>query len=338
MITICQSKITDIKNIMKYIGSNFKRTNHILSKNKKVINWLYYDKKKYKYNFLLAKKNFKQIVGLIGIIKNSHFQKNLFRDIIWFSPYHSLQSERINFSGIKLLKELKLRNKNQIIGTIGCNELAKKILEILGFKTGSLRHYYILNPEKKKYLICKIKSRPKILNFKQNEFKIKKKKLNKFNISKEELKRYERKFFKNLKYFNNKFTDNPFYKYSYYFIENKKKKYGFFVGRECKYKKNNVLRLVDYYGDINCLSKIGYELFILVTKNKYEYLDFYNYGIDKKLLLKSGFLVNNFNENIIPNYFEPFEKKNINLDFAIWPKKYKYFLFKGDCDQERPSI
>ena len=55
----------------------------------------------------------------------------------------------------------------------------------------------------------------------------------------------------------------------------------FFVGRECRYKKNNVLRLVDYYGDINCLSKIGYELLILVTKNKYEYLDFYNYGIDK---------------------------------------------------------
>ena len=41
---------------------------------------------------------------------------------------------------------------------------------------------------------------------------------------------------------------------------------------------------------------------------------------------------------IVPKYFEPFEKKNINLDFAYKVNsKSLYFIFKGDSDQDRPS-
>ena len=82
--------------------------------------------------------------------------------------------------------------------------------------------------------------------------------------------------------------------------------------------------------------------FILVMLEEYdaEYIDLYSHGVQIELLEQAGFInrkkVNNL---IIPNYFEPFEQKNIDLTFA-----YKTIqtlppvrLFKADGDQDRPQ-
>ena len=77
----------------------------------------------------------------------------------------------------------------------------------------------------------------------------------------------------------------------------------------------------------------------MLKKNKYEYLDFYNLGIEKKLLQKAGFQKNKFsNKIVIPNYFEPFEKRNVNIQCVTWPKKTEIPVFKGDGDQDRPRF
>ena len=61
--------------------------------------------------------------------------------------------------------------------------------------------------------------------------------------------------------------------------------------------------------------------------------------MDKKILKKAGFKQNKFTKNIIiPNYFEPFVKENINICTAVWPKKTQLLIFKGDGDQDRPSF
>lgn len=336
MITITKSKISDLKKIMRYVKKNFYR-NHILSTNKKVIKWWYYNNKNKTYNFLLAKKN-KKIIGFLGYIKNSHFQNFFFKDVVWFSPLHSLKTERNYFSGIELINRLLNKNKNKIIGTTGCNPMAKKIYSILGFKTGHLNHYYLINPNLKKYHICSFKKKPKKKLVKKNKLKIIKSKNLNFIINKKELLYYQKKYFKDMNYFLSKFSKNPFYHYCYFIIKKENKNLGFFVARECFYKKSKVLRFVDYFGDVNCLKKIEYELQKIVINYKYEYIDFYNYGINKKILFLSGFKLSKGNHDIIPNFFEPFEKKNIEINFAFWPKKVNLMIFKGDCDQERPSI
>ena len=54
---------------------------------------------------------------------------------------------------------------------------------------------------------------------------------------------------------------------------------------------------------------------------------------------KSGLHKNNFNDQIVvPNYFEPFVKQNINLRWAIkTSNSIMTPMFKGDCDQDRPN-
>ena len=77
----------------------------------------------------------------------------------------------------------------------------------------------------------------------------------------------------------------------------------------------------------------------LLVEEKAEYLDFMQYGIQKKYFIEAGFsLLNNTQDVIIPNYFEPLVKKNIPLLFSHnLYKKTNFRLFKGDGDQDRPN-
>ena len=103
------------------------------------------------------------------------------------------------------------------------------------------------------------------------------------------------------------------------------------------FKKRKSLRIIDFNGDHKKIRFIGGQLIKFIEKNNYEYLDFYNFGIDKKYFKSAGFSEVN-NDVIIPNYYEPFLRKNIKINFAVYPKIKNFILFKGDCDQERPSL
>ena len=70
----------------------------------------------------------------------------------------------------------------------------------------------------------------------------------------------------------------------------------------------------------------------------YEFIDFYCYGIAHQYLKKAGFsLLSQEDGNIIPNYFEPFERENVKIRIVVahWPS---FHLSRGDGDQDRPSI
>ena len=71
-----------------------------------------------------------------------------------------------------------------------------------------------------------------------------------------------------------------------------------------------------------------------------EYADFYEYAIDSSIMLQTGLLKNNFdNKIIIPNHFQPFLKKNICLKWSVKSNNSSMTpIFKGDCDQDRPSM
>ena len=114
---------------------------------------------------------------------------------------------------------------------------------------------------------------------------------------------------------------------------------GFFVIRVSEHKKRKALRIVDFFGHENALIKIAYPLRDLLNIYEAEYIDFYEYGIDNLIMKKSGLYKNTFDKKIvIPNYFEPFIKKNINLTWALKSDApISTLLFKGDCDQDRPS-
>ena len=137
----------------------------------------------------------------------------------------------------------------------------------------------------------------------------------------------------------NRYINHPYYKYEIYKIE-QKKIIAILVTREIIHRKSKMIKIVDFIGEAKNFSKIGnFFEFILSNKNA-EYLDFYSFGINNRYIEDAGLINNSNHKNIIPNHFEPFELKNVDIYCGfknqISDKKIK--IFRGDGDGDRPSI
>lgn len=317
--------------LIRFLKRNWS-ANHILSKNKELLRWMYYDKKNKKYNFIISQDKNK-IFSILGVL----FQKINHTTICWLTMWAINKNEKNN-NGIDLLKYIFKNMKPSFVGTIGCNENVSNIYKHLGFKVDFMEQYYIKNTYLKKFNLIKCS---------ENHYSFKKHKNIRLDIHSDlkfykKIKNYktlEKKFLKNYNFFDYKFYKNPFYKYFFLVISNKNKTLGFFSCRTNVFKKTKVLRLVNYFGPDDLLLRVSDSLKEFLNYYNFEYLDFLCFGYKFLKLEKYGFKKNVFKSNkIIPYYFEPFVKKNVKLIFAFWPKNFSFPLFKADCDQDRPNI
>ena len=333
--------LTDLKNLKYYLKINW-FNNHILLKNKKILNWYYKDDKN--YNFFYFKKN-KIVTSCLGILFNKNFKKktknsifNIENQIVWLTLWSTDKKINTN-SALDLLFFIMHKAKESIIATVGCNKNSFNIFKSLGFRCGFLKHYYFKNPQKIKFNLIKVKNYNNKI-YKNN--KKNKKKLFLLNFKKtyhkiKNLDILEKKFKKDYYYFNSKYFNNPFYTYNFLFYKDINVE-GFFVVRVSKYNSFKSLRIVEFFGNYEKLRNLTYDLKEISKKKNYEYIDFYNFGIPSKILIKLGFVMNKYKKDtVIPNYYEPFVLKNVKLGFSFFPPNRKIYLFKGDCDQERPN-
>ena len=325
---ICKKK--EIKKLKKFIHHEWKK-DHILSKNNNVIEWFYGNKKL--INFVLAKYQ-KKIIGILGFIPNFQFDYKLKKNpIIWLALWKVKKDTSYNGVGLGLLNFLQKKFKGYAIACNGINNEVEKIYKLLNYKSFYLNHYYLINPSlaqkiiKKKIKIKKyneIKSTYKLENLKKRE-------IEKFKYS---IKHQNKK---SSKYFINRYLKCPFFKYFIFGIFKKNKLKGIFSTKIQNYKSSKILRIIDYYGDTNCLRHLKVPIQKKMIELDIEYTDFYNFGINEILIKKSGFIRNNFNKKIvIPNYFYPFKNKNIKIRSVYKNKSQRLFFYKGDGDQDMP--
>lgn len=336
-INFCKTK--DIHHLMKFIGDHWSK-DHILAKNINFMKWQHYEKEKKFYNFIVAKKN-KDLIGCHGFISHSHFSKKLLlNNTIWMVNWLAIKGAPNPGLDLIFFPQNNLRYNR--IGTIGCNKKAKTIYKKMGFKVGNMKHYFTINSKIKSFKIIKVSKKiHQNLNKDLSSKKIKYLKSDlKLKIFGNDTMGLVKKYGKDETFFQNRYINHPYYRYKIYLIYDFKKVVGFFVIRVCKFKKKKALRIVDFFGYEDALVGISSALQKLLLETKAEYVDFYEYGIKNSIMLKSGLVKNSFkNDIIIPNYFEPFVKKNINLGWAIKTKNSKITpMFKGDCDQDRPSL
>jgi hypothetical protein len=109
--------------------------------------------------------------------------------------------------------------------------------------------------------------------------------------------------------------------------------------RKISVNNSNVLRIVDVIGELTNLPNLHAQFQLLLKNHNAEYVDMLNYGVEQNAILNIGFKELDFNGNlIIPNYFEPFEQKNVKVEFACKTPFEQFVIFKGDSDQDRPNI
>lgn len=121
-----------------------------------------------------------------------------------------------------------------------------------------------------------------------------------------------------------------------YGIEKENKAEAVFVLRKEIYNNHCAIRFVDYIGTQEVISETG-DFFRHILKEKnIEYVDFYCDGIKEEYLMDAGFaLLQEKDTNIIPNYFSPYIKENI--DIYVSSTKQGTVFTKADADQDRPN-
>ena len=322
----------DLDSFFIFIQSHWKK-NYIFNKDKNFFKWQFYNKATKRYNFIIAK-DANKIIGCIGFIPNSIYSSNFKnKDHIWLVNW--IVSKDYNSASLKLMHYLLKEINFSFIGTIGCTNKTYKILKAFGFKTGKLTHIVNENKNIKNFKIGDFKN---LKNLKKNKlplnYKIK-------LVDKKLLSIFFKKIipinFKDKEYFLNRYVNHPLYKYKLYGVWKSDQPHGFLVVRACKFSKSKSLKIVDYHGHKIDIESLFVSFNKILKKNYFEFIDFY-------FLLNGNFFINysNFiikNKIIVPNFFEPFIKKNIKINYAYFNQKKNYqpFLTRGDCDQDRPS-
>jgi hypothetical protein len=138
----------------------------------------------------------------------------------------------------------------------------------------------------------------------------------------------------------NRYYRHPIYRYGFIGIKNLHGTVdAVFVYRKCSAEDAAGIFIVDYIGKTDVL-KGSYSAFVefLQSKNA-EYISFPCSGIEDEILREAGFLLRDDSDVIVPVYYEPFVRTNVNLDYHYWTKDglQDAIIVKGDADQDRPN-
>ncbi len=322
---------TDIETVMAFIRDYWSQE-HIFANNRSFLEYqhLVHDK----FTFIIAEgSKSKKVYGLKGYIESNRGST----PDVWGAIWKTIKSPNVML-GIDMRTFFHDHVKHRVSIGVGLSKMSLQIDNMLpDVQVRELPHFYRLT-EQADYRVAEIHTKT-ILTPKNDQLLLKR--IPSFAELKERFAPegfQARKPYKDLWYIEHRYYAHPIYRYIVYGV------YGsndtlrsLLICREQEYEETKILRLVDFIGHDEDLAKIGNQFDQLLTRGGYEYADFYCYGIDEKILNDFGFVVKKpESRNIIPNYFEPFVRKNIDMFFAATDLNDLY-VFKADGDQDRPN-
>lgn len=325
------AELEDIPKIMKYIDINWKK-DHIMSCDRKLFDYEFVHGNEVDFVIAVHRKR-KTIEAIFGFLRCSESRKG----DIWGSFWH-VRDNNQRLLGIELAKRVyTLTGCRSHIGN-GANPNTTVPLRKVLFhdQTGKMKQYYWLNPRIKDYRIAEViepwnpqkkEGAPSYELVRFDSFE----ELNRhFDIKKNTGLPYKDSW-----YFNHRYFMHPYYKYLVYGVSDGNRVQAILVAREQELGGAVVLRIVDFIGEHRWIEGLYDALDHLAELNQYEYIDFFEYGIPESCLECAGFQDRDKYQNIVPNYFEPFVRENI--DIWVHFQKAGTTFFKADGDQDRPN-
>jgi len=330
-IRFCRKEEMD--KLQLYIKDNI-NINESLANNSVFFNWFFGNKTDNYYNCLLAvHKESNQIHGFFGILPIYAYDSKLFsKKDIWVTNFSVKSSHRGNGIGNKLIKYLLNSYDKESFGSPGISDMAFPMFKKHGFKTGYLNHYYILNNELESYsLIGNVNKNNAHYNMPRvpNSYRF----LEVHTLDSIHIEINDSiKPSKSIDFVKNRYSNHPLVKYRFFVVNNNSTNICLLVIRKVEVNNSSCLRIVDIVGNYSSIKYIDFEKFI--KNEQVEYIDCYNYGVEERIFYNAGFIKKE-GKVIVPDHFEPFEKRNIPINYAY---KYEgeYIIFKGDGSLDRP--
>ncbi len=332
MIQIRLAKKEDIPSIMKFIDEYWKK-NHVMATDLTLFQWQHVRDEK--VNYIIGEdSDTGEIFGTMGFVTmNSENNPDVSSMMI-----KARKCQR-DFLGCDMATFLGTEIMPNLYYSPGLNmKTAGVMAEIQGSNIEKMSHYYRLN-DLEQYNIAEIHNKSIPVIYHQNTICIEINSIEEFStiISVEALK--NKSPFKDVNYIEHRYFKHPYYKYKVCaFLDKKLNKSGVIVLREVTFETSKALRIIDFFGDDQVIKDTGYFFDLMMKENEYEYVDFYNYGISKDIIQEAGFVERTKEDvNIIPNFFEPFERKNGDIYFHT-SSLVNLYAYKGDGDQDRPNV
>ena len=326
-----QALVDDTAKLMKFINTEWPKKNHIFATNKDFFLYEFQDGEL--LNFVIAlNRSTDEIDGMFGFYPASKIKETL---DIWTCMWLTRRKGSMPFLGLEILKRMKNIVNYRYLTGVGTDlktamPLARDMANHFVFK---YKHFYMLS-EKEEYKVANIVKLP--VTVKQEGIPpTSLTRISKINEISECVKNsfYSSIPLKDLWYVNKRFFCHPINNYIIWEIASQSEK-GLLIGREIEVNGTKVLRIVDFIGKPTLLDGLYDELHSL--KQHYEYIDFYIYGVDDIHILNAGFVLKTEDDdNVIPDYFQPFLQHNIDIYGTSEVPDVR--MCKGDADLDRPN-
>lgn len=317
---------SDRKSIQTFINDHWKE-DHILAISDDVFDWLYL--RNGKINFVISEVD-SEVSGILGFIESKGFDEGVNGNTLWLALWKVNEDLALPATGIRLLKYLELNKDFDAIGTLGITPVAEKIYQALGYRVGTLDHYFIGNPNVMRGVISSGIFPYDDLGANENIVE----ELDCLPLGGWVSSQFPSK---SLIYLKNKYESSPFYRYKYLTFGTGNKKI-LLIGKVVTYGGSQALRIVDLFGEISLLKDIAPSLQVYIEQCDYEFVDLLLGCLHLDLACYGFGKISEESTLCIPQYYDPFVQKNSSIGFAFkCDNATDFVLVKGDADQDRPN-
>lgn len=145
---------------------------------------------------------------------------------------------------------------------------------------------------------------------------------------------------KSMRYVGERYLAHPWYRYEVRAVVHASRVVAVVVWRAVEARGRRVLRIVDIIGEVDWLPHGGERLRQEVVTANAEYIDLVHWGVPSELLDAAGFVSTASEPDLVlPNYFSPFERRNIEIGASARAVDagLPLRMFRADSDQDRPN-
>ena len=281
------------------------------------------------YNFAVAVDGQGKFNAILGFIPPGHFG-DAADDALWLSLWKTGKNCTDKGAGLALLKFLEKNISHDAIITAGISAQAKLIYKALRFQVQTLQHHYLAINVRSSGLSEGLRSRENFAT--DNQVPLMPGAMDHLMVGGAADSIGYR--CRSAEYFVQKYERHPLYDYQVMHAPACDITLVFRVAEV--QGLGRAMRIIDCGGNIKEFSRLSEAIEATARRAEVEYVDLLAHWPSSDAVAKAGFHA--VQDEVLPNYFEPFVKKNVAIEFAVKNRNaLDTWVFKGDGDQDRPS-
>lgn len=332
----------EIGKVMTFLRDHWS-ADHVLASDRALMDWQHWNARETRYDILLAREADGAIAAMLGVIDTRRYGDAPEDATLWLTTWMVRPDIKAGALGLRLVKHLERTVPHGAIGTVGNNAATEPLYRALGYATGTLARYGIVNPARAEPLVggaahyrasapgSGATAGPAIVRPLTEEW------LNTPEAAR--LFAEERIPARSAAYLRARYGAHPVYRYDLLGIEHADRIEAVAVARVCAAGGATALRIVDAIGPDTAFAPMGDALARHIAAQGHAYADLYIGGVPESAFARSAWMpVPQDGPLVLPGYFEPFAPANVAIRYAIkMTAAAPLRLVKADCDQDRPN-